>query len=211
MMLTNSLSKGQIAFLAVVILIVLIAIFLIIYIPSRAKFKAKQFKYNFYKKIYQIAFDEDFYLINDFVFSLDNNQKAKVDHILFGNKYIYLISDYYYEGSLSGNDEEQELYLDSFKGERFITDNPIKESQKLAKRISFTTGVSIDYIVGIVLVNDECELDIRQTYKTHYIIQRKDLKALIKSIESRNVNNFVANQLQETVNYFDKINEKTRQ
>ena len=89
-MLFSKLTTPQLIFLIVVpiiVLLILFALFLVIFIPIRRKQKQKNFKYFYYKKIYKIAMDRDYYLINDFLFRIDNSYVARIDHILFGDKF----------------------------------------------------------------------------------------------------------------------------
>ena len=90
-------------------------IFLAIFIPVKRRNRSKRFKENYYKKVYSIAFNEDYYLINKFFFKVDEGKMACIDHILFGNKYIYLITDLFYEGNLSGSYDDKSLIFTTYK------------------------------------------------------------------------------------------------
>ena len=188
--------------------IVLAAIF--IAIPLNRRREKKYFKEYCYKSIYRIAFDEDYYLINDFLFKIDSSRVARADHILFGNKYIYLIIDVYYEGDLTGKDEDKSLILIDKRGTKYYTDNQYLIVKSLVKSLCRSTGINEDLFIGVVVVNKKCKLGIDTISKQYYMIQRNKLKKLVKAIESRDVGTINASQLESLVKAIDKLNRKKR-
>ena len=97
-MVLLDLNTLQIIFLIAAPIAVVVLVVFFIVIPINRKREKNSFKEYCYKAIYKIAFDEDYYLINNFSYRVDSSKIAKIDHVLFGNKYIYLIIDVYYEG-----------------------------------------------------------------------------------------------------------------
>ena len=139
-------------------------------------------------------------------FRVDSSKVAKIDHILFGNKYIYIINDAYYEGDLTGKETDKSLILINDKGKKFYTDNQYLISSSLVKTLSQSTGIGMDLMIGVTVVNNNCKISIETSNKQFYIIQKKRLKRLIKAIESRNVGNINAAQLEALVKAIDKLN-----
>ncbi|MCF0107787.1 MAG: hypothetical protein HUJ59_02115 [Bacilli bacterium] len=205
-----SLTTPQILYIAIGSAIVAIAIFLGIYIPVAIKNKSLKFKEYFYKKVYQVAFNEDYYLINNFGFKVDEGKIAIVDHILFGEKFIYLISSLYYEGDLSGSYDDKSLVFRNNKGIRRYTDNPFGKSEWLLTRISGLTGIDQKLFVGIVMVNDECNLNVSSQSKQFYIVQRKKFALLVKTLENLNIGKINADQIDHAVKAMDKINKRKK-
>jgi hypothetical protein len=198
------LTVPQIAFIITLVLVVIAIILFIVLVPLRRRKNKNNFRKHYYKTIYKIAFDEDYYLINDFLLRVDNNNVAKIDHILFGNKYIYLINDYYYEGDLTGKDSDESLILINENGKKFYTDNPNKLADKIANKISRRHMIDKSLLIGITLVNDSCRISVESNNKSFYIIQRNKVSKLIKAIESRPVAKLVPSQLEATVQLFNK-------
>ncbi len=198
----------QITFIIVVPIIVIFIVFILLYKPIMRKIYRKKFKDLYGKKIYKIALYEDFYLINDFIFSYEDTKNAKIDHVLFGDKFIYLINDYYYNGSLVGNVDNQSLILVSPNNTKSYADNPLNDSKLILKRLSLITNIDSSLMIGISLVNDECAIDIEQTSKQFYLIQASNLSKLIKAIESRPIQQINADQLQIVVKELDKFNRR---
>lgn len=204
------LSIPQILFIIITAIVVILALTLLIVLPLRKRYKKTNFREYYYKKVYKIAFDEDYYLINDFLFRIDDNNVAVIDHILFADKYIYLINDYLYEGDLTGNQNDKSLILINMQGKKFYTDNPIILSDKIATRLSIITGIDKSLLIGLTLVNNECRVSLEQTDKRYYIVQRNKLDSLIKAIESRNVGKINAEEMANTVQALNKLNRRKK-
>ncbi len=209
-MVLADLNYLQIIFLiaAPVVLILIVVIFIVI--PVNKRHIKKNFKDYCYKAIYKIAFDEDYYLVNNFYFRVDSTKVAKIDHMLFGNKYIYAIIDVYYEGNLTGKENDKSLILVNNKFQRFYTENQYDVSKKLVDCLVRSTGLDEGLFIGVVVVNNECKLSIETNNKQYYIIQRNKLKKLVRAIESRNVGKINAAQLESLVKGIDKLNRKKK-
>lgn len=186
----------------------LLALFIFVYIPLSKRKHKKSFQNYCYKKIYSIANYKDYYLINNFIFSIDGVHRTSIDHIMFGNKYIYIIMDKYYEGNLVGKSGDASFIFIDRTGKKQYTDNPFVYSSKLLKKLSGVSGLASDLLIGITLVNDECKLNIENPSKQYYIVQRKDLALLIKEIEKRDVGCLNEKQLSSAVSTMDKINKR---
>jgi len=208
---TPSFNSTQLAFFIAVPIVVVLFIFVCIFIPVSALYKRRNFQIHFYKKVYRIALNHDFYLINQFVFKVDSNKQAIVDHILFGEKYIYVILSTYYEGDLIGKYSDKSLIFISHKGKKCYTDNPINNAKLLASKLSSSTGIDPSMMIGIVLINDDCRVAVESESKQFYIIQRKRLDALIKAIESRPVPEINEKELGKAVQAIAKLNKRKKE
>ena len=206
----TSLTTIQLAFVIVVPIAVVLFLAIVLYFPISARYKRKHFQVRFYKRVYKVALESDFYLINQFYFKVDSNKLAKVDHILFGEKYIYVILGKYYEGDLVGKSSDKSLIFISHKGKKCYTDNPINQSKQLASKLSSSTGLDASLLIGITLINDDCKVEVQSESKQFYIIQRKRFPALIKAIESRPVPNINEAQLAKAVQSIAKENKRKK-
>ena len=205
------LTNIQWAFIIIVPIVVLLFLTICIYVSASSAYRRKHFQIHFYKQVYKVALNNDYYLINQFVFKVDSSKNATVDHILFGNKYIYVIVSKYYQGDLVGKYLDKSLIFISHKGKKCYTDNPINEVKLLASKLSSSTSIDASLMIGIVLVNDDCKVAVQSESKQFYIIQRKRLAALIKAIESRPINNINENQLAKAVQSIAKLNKWKKQ
>ena len=105
----TSLTTLQLAFVIIVPIVVVLFLAIVLSIPISAAYRRKRFQVLYYKRVYKVALENDYYLINQFYFKIDSNKLAKVDHILFGEKYIYVILSKYYEGDLVGKSTDKSL------------------------------------------------------------------------------------------------------
>ena len=205
-----SLSPLQLAFVIVVPLLVLIFVFVCLYFPISHAYYRKHFQIYYYKKVYKVAVNNDYYLINQFRFKNDTSKLPGVDHILCGDKYIYVIMSLYYEGDLVGKYNDKSLIFITHKGSKCYTDNPFNQVKQLTSKLSSSTGVDASLMIGIVLINNDCKVAVQSESKQFYIIQRKRFAALIKAIESRPIENINEEQLAKAVQSIAKENKKRK-
>ena len=209
-MIFSSLSAGQIAFLIIVPIVVIAIIALAIYIPLHNKKVKSDYRYFYYKRIYKVAMDNDYYLINDFLFKIDKSHVGKIDHILFADKYIYLISDCYYEGNIDGKERDTSFIMITQDGKKTYVNNPLLDNRKLIDRLCLITGLDQSLMIGIIVINDDCHCGVETTAKNAYLIQSRRFKALIKAIESRDIANINQEELTSAVKAIDKLNRKKK-
>lgn len=209
-MIFLDLKPLQIVFLILVPVAVITLVVCFIVVPVNKSHIKKNFKEYCHKAIYRIAFDEDYYLINEYMFRVDPSKVAKIDHILFGNKYIYVILDTYYDGDLIGKETDKSLILVDKRGKKYYTENQYLVSKSLIKALAVQTGIEEGMFIGIVVVNNSCKIGVETNSKQYYIIQRNKAKKLVKAIESRNVGNINAQQLEAAVKAIDKSNRKKK-
>ena len=205
------LTNIQLAFVIIVPIVLLIFLFICVYIPASGAYRRKHFQIHFYKQVYRVALNNDYYLINQFVFKVDSSKNATVDHILFGSKYIYVIISKYYQGDLVGKYLDKSLIFISHKGKKCYTDNPFNEVKLLTSKLSSSTSIDASLMIGIVLINDDCKVAVQSESKQFYIIQRKRLPSLIKAIESRPVSTINETQLGKAVQSIAKLNKRKKQ
>lgn len=210
MVILTDLNSIQLAFVIIVPIIVFLFLVICLYFPISGAYRRKFFQIHFYKQVYRVALDNDYYLINQYVFKVDSSKYATVDHILFGNKYIYTIISKFYQGDLIGKYADKSLIFISHKGKKCYTDNPYNEAKYLTSKLSSSTGIDASLMIGIVLINDDCKVAVQSESKQFYIIQRKRLPALIKAIESRPVEQINQTQLEKAVQSIAKQNKRKK-
>ena len=208
--LLTKLTNIQLAFIIIVPIIVLVFVAILLYFPISRSYYRKHFQIHYYKRIYRVALDNDFFLINQFVFKVDATKVANVDHLLFGNKYIYVLSSKYYHGDLVGKYHDKSLIFISHRGKKCYTDNPYNQVKLLASKLSSSTGIDASLMIGIILVNDDCRVAVQSDSKQFYIIQRKRFASLIKAIESRPVEEINQQQLAKAVQSIAKQNKRKK-
>ena len=200
----------RIFYIVIVALVVSAAIFLAIYIPMLKKKQKTNFKYFYYRNIYKVAMDNDYYLINNFLFKIDDSYVGRIDHILFANKYIYIINDSYFDGDIDGKENDKSIILIDKTGKKTYNDNPLLANKKLLTRLSIVTGINVSLMIGVCLINNDCRCGVQTTSKSAYIVQAKKFNALVKAIESREIGDINKDQLANAVKAIDKLNRRNR-
>lgn len=212
-MIFSNLKPAQIAFLIIVPIVVIavaITIFLLIYLPLRRRKMRTNFKYYYYKYVYKIAMDKDYYLINDFLFRIDKSHVARIDHILFGDKYIYILIDSYFDGDIDGKEDDTSIIRVERNGKKYYEDNPMLVSKKLVNKLSLVTGIDQSLMIGVCMINKDCSCGVVTTSKNFYIVQCSRFKQLVKAIESRPINPINQEQLASAVKAIDKLNRRRK-
>lgn len=210
-MIFSQVTPGQLAFFIVVPIVVSLIIFFAIFIPLKNRSAKKDFKYHYYKRIYRLAMDKDYYLINNFLFRIDDSHVARIDHILFADKYIYIINDSYYEGDIIGKENDSSFILIDRNNKKKYDDNPLLNNKKIVNKLSMITGINQSLLIGICLINDSCHCSVVTTSKSFYIIQSKRFKKLVNAIESRDIEEINKEQLASAVQAINKLNRRKRQ
>ena len=210
MIMLNLLSVGQIAFLIIVPTVVLLAISLTVYFIIRHKRMKNDFKMFYYKRIYKLAMDKDYYLINNFLFKIDDSHVGRIDHILFAEKYIYIMNDFYFDGDITGKENDKSIILIDKMGKKSYYDHPITLNKLMVSRLAMVTGMNPSLFIGICVINDNCQCGVTTSSKNFYIIQSNNLRALIKAIESRDIAKINQKQLASAVKAIDKLNRRKR-
>ncbi len=182
--------------------------FFILVKALRAKSLKKRFHVRyFYPHVYKTALYHDYYLINTFQIALNSQIDLKIDHLLFGNKYIYIINDYIYEGVLTGNKQDSRWIVKDATGEESYIINPLQTNEEIKKKLSLKTAIDEATFVCITLVNNKTDINnLEVNSEDNYIIDIRDFMKLVVAIESRPVSELNQEQLKKRVLEFDKLN-----
>lgn len=141
----------------IVALIAVSALFFLLffYKPLKRYVWRKNVSRMFYGKVNRVNLDNDYFLLNDVLLKVGSDDYFKIDHILGGGKYLYVITDCYYEGAIvPGSDPSWTYFTVRERKERIP--NPLLANQSYLERLSIVSGVSSSLMVGLVLVNDDC-------------------------------------------------------
>ena len=189
------------------ILTLFVIIFLIVYPFAKRRYQFKNFKKIYYKKIRAIAEINDYYLINNLI--LRNNEQVicQIDHCLFGEKFIYVIKDRYYRGAIKGDKEDNIWIFYDKKGKTFEMENPMKVNELRVEKLSLMTQIDSSFFISIVVIYDDAIVKNMENMSSNdsYIVSRKKLPKLIKSIESRDVKKIDEKQLNFAVQDISRL------
>ena len=199
-----------IIFIALIALLFITIMFVLLYRPIKKSILKKKYVEIYGKKIYLIARDFDYFLINNFDYKLSDGTKFHIDHLLFGEKYIYVINDMYIDGGINAKENDNAwIVFTKNKNQikkRFVS-NPLKDNKAIADSFVKLTRLENDYIKSIVLVNDDCSIEeFVQTSNNNYLSTVKKIYKLIQGIEKDNVPSLNQKQLGYAVNDIAKLN-----
>lgn len=192
------------AVVLIVLLLIFAAIFAFVRRKTLQRFALLRF---FYPTIRKTAVYYDYYLINQLQIQLINNESLYIDHILFGNKYIYVISDYLFKGVLNGKSQDLKWVLQDKKGQERMIDNPLLETKKILQKLSLRTSLDHSNFIGITLVSKDTKItDLEVNDSQNFIIDTQDFTKLILRIESRDIKPLNPEELMKRVHEIDGLN-----
>lgn len=209
-MFINLFTVPQLLYIILVPIAAIIAIVFLVVLPIRKLIIKKKYVQHYYREVYKIAQQHDYYLINDFVFRIDDASTLTIDHVLFADKYIYLINDFYFDGDIAGKFADKSLVCLSKKDKKHYVDNPMLFNKHVLTRLCMMTSLDPSIMVGISLVNDDIRTEIVSDSKQFYLIQRNKLHSLIKAIESRPISKLNAKSLESLVQSINKMNKRKK-
>lgn len=159
---------------------------LLLYPPIQRSLFKKNTIYMYYKRIYRIALDHDFYLINSFKNKTADEEEFHIDHILIGDKFIYCIRDRYYDGAIRAKENDQSWVFYSKRTQKgAIIPNPLKVNEARVDRMSLMTGLDKRLFISVVLVNNDCLIsNYEVTSTSNFVVSLKNFASFIDEKES---------------------------
>ncbi|HBF68566.1 MAG TPA: hypothetical protein DDW20_04515 [Firmicutes bacterium] len=192
-----------------VLLIISILLFSFCPLIKKAIYK-KRFLFIYGKKVYKLAYKKDYYLINNIKIKADDDQFLHIDHLLFGDKYVYLIKDYYFDGGLSLNNKDASwifYYGNSKKPKQKYVKNPMNDNDKRINKFCQLTGLDKSLFISIILINNDCVIVSQNNDSdNNFVTKIKDLENLVSNIENRDVALLNEINLKYAVKDINKLN-----
>ena len=148
----------QLILVAVLIIIVIFLIVLFV-VKHKSKNNKTYIKNTKNKKldrrIRKYAKNKDFLILNNVFLPVDDTKAIIVDNLLFGNKYIYVISQKHWEGTLKGFEYDPKWLLITKTITKYV-DNPLIGNRfKVSTLMNFLNETDDENIVNIVAINDK--------------------------------------------------------
>lgn len=153
-------------------------------------------------RIHRLAMDNDYYLIQEFSFPMDDANYIMIDHFLLGERYLFCIHDEFYEGVIEGEQEDHSwvFYPRGNVNDKKIIKNPILQNRKRIEKLSLLTGIDQSLFISIVLFNNCCYLqDIKIDSRNEYIRNLKEIGRLVEAIEKRPIEKMEPYALEKAV------------
>lgn len=163
----------------------------------------------FYQKVMAVARNEDFYLVNNLSLSIGEEKSVKIDHILGGDKFIYVITDYYFDGALNVKPFDQTWVYFKRGAKKELIANPLFANRFATERLSIASGISSSFLIGIVLINDDCFLnEFNNGESETLLVPASKLEKLISACEKKEVQPFVKEELWQTIHDLHELGRK---
>ena len=197
-------------FIILAIILVLFITAFILFLLFLRKMNEEQFMKFCKRKVSRIAKRRKLNSIEDLHLLNYSREKLAVNHVIFGKKFIYLISDYLLKGFVSGNANDNSwVYYNNIKKKNEYLPNLNQISGKNIKEFSEILGISTDFVVSISLIPNECDFKIEalkedKQFITHY----SSLNRKIKQLEKREVGTLNEEQVYEQFRTIKSKNEE---
>lgn len=173
--------NGLIIFLVIISVFSLILVF---YHPLSLLIEKLFFRFNVARKVYQIAKNNDYYLLNKVAINVEG-KTIHFDHLLFGDKYIYCIGMNYYPLAINGKFNDKNWFRYKRNNKFFYINNPMKLHRERVNFFSSLISSSSDLFVATIVVNDSCLIDKNNVRDYDKIVNLSHLEEMVKYFESR--------------------------
>ena len=203
-----------IVFIILTVILVLLVAFFVSFPFIVHAYRKKHFVNSYGRKVYKIANVNDYYLINRLLLKTMDGTHIDIDHLLCGNKYIYVINDSYIEGELFAKMNDKAWVIKTKKKDeekQCKIDNLLLVNKRRLTYFSQITNISPSLLINIVLINDNLNITgYEQINKSAYLVQLSSLSKLINSLEKDNVAKIKDNQLKRAIIDIAKLNERRK-
>lgn len=142
----------------------------------------------------------DYYLVNDIRYKLGGSDYVYIDHVLGGDKYIYVITDVYYEGAITARNDDAHWVNYLKNGKKIKINNPLMLSKVAVDRFSKASGINTSFLVGVVLVNDDCFVTPFENHRGEPVfVALSRLGKVISAYEKDDISPFVGTELKNAM------------
>ena len=158
--------------------------------------------------------------MSNVVIQVREDKFIKIEHILFGNKYIYVIASKCYYGYLCANTDDEKWLL--YRKDKLIhLENPLKNNEKRIRILANLLDDKMEDFVNVVFLSRPVVASKIVTSKTgELVLLEQDFAKIIEKYEkSSNLNSFTVKSIEdatkkiydyhnESIIQFKKVNEK---
>ena len=199
-------------FIALAVLLVVFVIAFATFLIWTRKMDIESFKKFCQKKVKRIAKRNNLLVLPDLNISNYDSEKLLINHVIFGKKYIYLISDFMLKGFVSGEANDNSwVYYNNIKKTNHYLSNLNMISEKNIRDFSGILGISSDPIVSICLIPNECDFKINKSEdERKIIVHYSSLARKIKEFENQEIGSLNQTQIYEHFKTIENKNNEER-
>ena len=186
-------------FIALAVLLVLFIVAFIAFLIVLRKMDFNTFNKLCEKKVRRFAKRKNLLAVEKLNILNYSRQKLYAHHIIFGKKYVYLITDFLLKGFVKGElNDNSWVYYNKMKKKHEYLDNLSKVSDKNIREFAEILGLSNDPIVAICLITNECDFSIKSLENNKkMVVHYSTLTKKIKELESQDIGSFNEEQIYE--------------
>ena len=184
--------------IALILLLVLAIVFFIAFPILRRKIISKKYNSFCCKKLMSIAKKNNYKYLTNLKLNFYTKEEIKIDHILFGKKFIYILTDYYFDGDIKGTIENNSWILEKrHENTCEYIDNISNQLCEKTRVFSEKISANPELITSIAIVNNDCEIKVNGINNNNtFVVHYSSLKKLIKKIESRSIPDLSSEQVE---------------
>ena len=162
------------------------------------------------KKVHRISRRRKALVVENLDIENYEGERLYVDHVIFGKKYIYLISVFLLKGIVSGEENNNSwIYYDTYKKKDGYITNLDRVADKNIRDFSGILQISPDPIVNICVVPNECDFNITNAKKENIVIAHySSLGRKIRKFEKKELGSLNQEQIVEQFNAIKAKNEE---
>jgi len=192
----------KLGFWLMVLILFLLVVFSVCYIfldDLKNLFVGLTKKRRINSKLKKFAIDHDFPLLSDVVIQIREDKYIKIDHIMIGNKYIYVIACKCYYGYLNAKAIDEKWVL--YRRDKLIhIENPLKNNEKRIKILSnLLENTTMEDFVNIIYLSKPVVTNkIQGSNKKEFVLFEEDFEKFIEIYEKEcDLNEFSIKSINE--------------
>ena len=192
-----------------IVLVFFVTAFISFFVQIR-RMNAETFRRLCSKKVQRISKRHNFYYLNDVDLTNYESEKLTVNHVIFGRKFIYLISDFLLKGFISGEEKDNSwIYFDNVKKTTHYLRNLHAISDKNIRDFAEILQVSPEPIVSICLVPNICDFKVKsENSDKKLIVHSSSLSRIIRKYERRRIGEL---DIEQVIDEFNTIKAKNNE
>lgn len=196
-----------------VVLVVLLSLFIILFVTITIFIRAmdqKQFKRFCEKKVSRIAKRNSFLNITNLDIHNYDSNKIMVDQVIFGKKYIYLVTNLFLKGFISGEKNDNSWkYFNNIKKTKHYLKNLDNVAEENINDFAAILGIKGDPIVSICLVPNECDINVKNINENKkFIVNYRKFNKKIRTLEKEEIGALNSKEIYEQFKVIKAKNEE---
>lgn len=198
-------------FILLVILLVLAVVFFIAFPFFTLRMSNEKYNELCSKKIRRIARRNNLLSVEDLNLTNFEEEKLIVDEIIFGKKYVYLISNLKVKGFVIGNSNDKSWihYNYAKRKARYISNlNSLLEKNII--EFESMTGIDKDLLVSVCLIPNNCDFSIKGDSKlSSHVIHYSSLNRKLMKLEHKKIDSLDEEAIQKIYERVKEANQSS--